>query len=204
MRATLSVDSVETAATLAEALERLRRSSPPGLVLIDPKRPDADGLRGLMQRAKAAPGVAIVIVSAPHEDRVVASVLQMGASPGPRHRPRNVFIDAIERGWTSDLCAPEAGAHPGPNGRAALDQRNAVELMKSLTPQQARILQLVCEGKFNKQIAYHLDISEGTVKAHLSAILRKLNVQNRTQAVLIAQSAGLAWRDFRGEARSDQ
>ena len=69
--------------------------------------------------------------------------------------------------------------------------RDAVELMKSLTPQQARILQLVCEGKFNKQIAYHLDISEGTVKAHLSAILRKLNVQNRTQAVLIAQSAGL-------------
>jgi len=55
-----------------------------------------------------------------------------------------------------------------------------------------RILALVCEGKLNKQIAYDLDIAETTVKAHITAILRKLGVQSRTQAVLIAQKASFA------------
>ena len=76
--------------------------------------------------------------------------------------------------------------------RGALDERDAVERLAQLTQQQARILQLVCEGKLNKQIAYDLDIAETTVKAHLTAILRKLNVQSRTQAVLIAQNARFA------------
>ena len=61
--------------------------------------------------------------------------------------------------------------------------------MQSLTPQQGRILELVCEGKLNKQIAWELDIAETTVKAHLTAILRKLHVHSRTQAVLLAQNA---------------
>ena len=53
-----------------------------------------------------------------------------------------------------------------------------------LTRQQARILQLICEGRLNKQIAYDLDVSEATIKAHMTAIFRKLGVRNRTQAVL--------------------
>ncbi|MFT6887835.1 MAG: DNA-binding NarL/FixJ family response regulator [Paracoccaceae bacterium] len=61
-----------------------------------------------------------------------------------------------------------------------------------MTPQQMRILQLVCEGKLNKQIAYDLGIAETTVKAHISAILRKLGVQSRTQAVLIAQAVSFS------------
>ena len=81
---------------------------------------------------------------------------------------------------------------PGEAAAARVDERDAVERLAQLTQQQARILQLVCEGKLNKQIAYELDIAETTVKAHLTAILRKLNVQSRTQAVLIAQNARFA------------
>ena len=66
-----------------------------------------------------------------------------------------------------------------------------MERLSTLTNQQSRILQLICEGKLNKQIAYDLSIAETTVKAHVTAIMRKLGVQSRTQAVLVAQDARL-------------
>ena len=68
----------------------------------------------------------------------------------------------------------------------------AVERLAHLTRQQARILQLICEGRLNKQIAYELSIAETTVKTHVTAIMRKLGVQTRTQAVLIAQMASFS------------
>ena len=64
--------------------------------------------------------------------------------------------------------------------------------LTSLTNQQGRILELICEGKLNKQIAFDLSIAETTVKAHVTAIMRKLGVQSRTQAVLAVQEANLA------------
>ena len=68
---------------------------------------------------------------------------------------------------------------------------DAARRIASLTNQQARILELICEGKLNKQIAYELSIAEATVKAHMTAIMRKLGVQSRTQAVLVTQQAQL-------------
>jgi len=64
--------------------------------------------------------------------------------------------------------------------------------LSSLTNQQARILNLICEGKLNKQIAFDLTIAETTVKAHVTAIMRKLGVQSRTQAVLVAHKANFS------------
>jgi DNA-binding NarL/FixJ family response regulator len=78
--------------------------------------------------------------------------------------------------------APAEGA-PGSNREQALAR------LALLTRQQAKILQLICEGRLNKQIAYDLSIAETTVKAHVTAIMRKLGVQSRTQAVLIANEA---------------
>jgi len=69
------------------------------------------------------------------------------------------------------------------------DREDALARLGQLTRQQGTILQLICEGKLNKQIAYDLSIAETTVKAHVTAIMRKLGVQSRTQAVLIAQEA---------------
>lgn len=70
------------------------------------------------------------------------------------------------------------------------EQAGAANRLASLTNQQSRILQLICDGKLNKQIAYDLSIAESTVKAHVTAIMRKLGVQSRTQAVLLARKAG--------------
>ena len=80
----------------------------------------------------------------------------------------------------------------GDAGQPADAGDDAVSRLSTLTNQQARILQLICEGKLNKQIAYDLSIAETTVKAHVTAIMRKLGVQSRTQAVLIAGEASFS------------
>jgi len=192
LRSALDVDRVETAASLAGGLERLARKPSPDVILLDLKLPDVDGLEGLIRLKKAAAGVPVIVVSSLSEDRMIASALHAGASGFiPKHSQREVFIQAFDRIWAGGVYAPEGFVPPGEHGNA-VDETQAVERLGQLTQQQARILQLVCEGKLNKQIAYDLDIAETTVKAHLTAILRKLNVQSRTQAVLIAQNARFA------------
>jgi DNA-binding NarL/FixJ family response regulator len=192
LRSALEVDRVETEASLAGGLARLAQGPPPDVVLLDLKLPDVDGLDGLVRLRKAAAGVPIIVVSSLSEDRVVASVLKAGASGFiPKHSQRSVFVTAFDRIWAGGVYTPEGYVPPGEHG-GALDEGDAIERLSQLTQQQARILQYVCEGKLNKQIAYELDIAETTVKAHLTAILRKLNVQSRTQAVLIAQNARFA------------
>jgi DNA-binding NarL/FixJ family response regulator len=109
----------------------------------------------------------------------------------PKHSQRNVFRRAIETIVQGDRFVPDGYIDPeGPDGalaRSASDE--ALARLATLTNQQARILSLICEGRLNKQIAYELSIAETTVKAHVTAIMRKLGVQSRTQAVLIAQEA---------------
>lgn len=193
LRAALDVDQILTAASLAEGLEVLSAGPAPDVILLDLKLPDVDGLDGLVRLKKLASGVPVVVVSALSDDRVIASALQAGASGFvPKHSQRAVFTLAFERICAGEVFTPEGYAPPGSDATGALDERDAVERLAELTPQQARILQLVCAGKLNKQIAYELDIAETTVKAHLTAILRKLNVHSRTQAVLISQNARFA------------
>ncbi|MEC7669677.1 MAG: response regulator transcription factor, partial [Pseudomonadota bacterium] len=84
---------------------------------------------------------------------------------------------------------PEGYIDPEDDSTGRTAPVDALERLSTLTNQQARILSLICEGRLNKQIAYELSIAETTVKAHVTAIMRKLGVQSRTQAVLIAQEA---------------
>ena len=130
----------------------------------------------------------VVVVSSLTDDRMIASVFRAGASGFvPKHSQREVFVEAIGRILAGGTYTPEGYVRAG--GSTADVDATSVERMQSLTAQQARILELVCEGKLNKQIAWELDIAETTVKAHLTAILRKLHVHSRTQAVLLAQNA---------------
>jgi DNA-binding NarL/FixJ family response regulator len=193
LRSALDVEQVVTASSLAEGLERLQRRPAPDVILLDLKLPDVDGIDGLIRLKRAAAGVPVIVVSSLADDRMITSVVHAGAAGFiPKHSQRSVFVQAFDRIWAGGVFTPEGYLPPGSGGRPALDEQDAVERLSALTQQQARILELVCEGKLNKQIAYELDIAETTVKAHLTAILRKLNVQSRTQAVLIAQNARFA------------
>lgn len=190
LRSALEVDDVVMASDLAEGMARLKQVPVPDVVVLDLNLPDVDGLEGLLRLKKMAGGIPVVVVSSMSEDRIIASVIKAGASGFiPKHSQRGVFVEAFDRIWAGDVYTPDSFVAAGHDHPDRSDGDDVVERLASLTQQQARILELVCEGKLNKQIAYDLDIAETTVKAHLTAILRKLNVVSRTQAVLIAQNA---------------
>ena len=188
LRSVAGVASIQTAGSLAAALARLVEAPPPQLVVLDLNLPDVDGVDGLV-RLRDAVRAPILVVSSMGEDRVVASVMGAGASGFvPKHSRREVFRAALDTLALGRRYLPEGYVDTEPDPRSAAGVRAASRLA-SLTGQQTRILELICEGKLNKQIAYDLSIAETTVKAHVTAIMRKLGVQSRTQAVLMASEA---------------
>jgi DNA-binding NarL/FixJ family response regulator len=123
------------------------------------------------------------------DNSIIAGAIVAGASGFvPKHSPRAVFKDAIEHIERGEVFKPAGFVE----SNAKSDRDETLSRLTSLTNQQARILDLICEGKLNKQIAFDLTIAETTVKAHVTAIMRKLGVQSRTQAVLVAQDARFA------------
>ncbi|MRU14573.1 response regulator transcription factor [Roseovarius sp. A21] len=187
LQTVVRIGDVHTADRLEKALELLAGGLRPDAVMLDLNLPDVDGLDGLI-RLKAAANAPIIVVSSLADNRVVSQVIRAGAAGYvPKHSQRDVFrtaFDALRRGET---FLPEGCILMEED-----DTDDAVSRLATLTNQQARILQLICEGKLNKQIAYDLSIAETTVKAHVTAIMRKLGVQSRTQAVLIAKQASFA------------
>ncbi len=189
LRSVCPVIEVHTAASLEEALAVLARRVEPELVLLDLNLPDVNGLDGLMRITQAVGETPVVVVSSMADNRMIAQALRAGARGFvPKHSQRPVFEAALNAISTGGTYAPDDFVAP-PADNAALSASGRIA---SLTNQQARILQLICEGKLNKQIAYDLSIAETTVKAHVTAIMRKLGVQSRTQAVLVAQEASFA------------
>lgn len=188
LRSVAGVVSVETAGSLADAVDHLSRGSEPALVVLDLNLPDVVGVDGLV-RLRGAAAVPILVVSSMADDRVIASVMAAGASGFvPKHSRREVFRAALDALAAGRSYLPEGYVASGSDPRSEAGTRAASRLA-SLTGQQTRILELICEGKLNKQIAYDLSIAETTVKAHVTAIMRKLGVQSRTQAVLMAGEA---------------
>jgi DNA-binding NarL/FixJ family response regulator len=186
LQAVSTVQSVTTAASLTEALSSLDTGTAPDLILLDLNLPDVTGFDGLLRLRKAT-DAAVLVVSSMADARTIDAVLSAGAAGFvPKHSQRDLFrraIDSIARGT---LFVPEDHM---PASQPDTATQDAVTRLASLTTQQARILDLICEGKLNKQIAFDLTIAETTVKAHVTAIMRKLGVHSRTQAVLIAKEA---------------
>jgi DNA-binding NarL/FixJ family response regulator len=180
------VTGVRTADSLATALAHLQGGLRPDIILLDLNLPDVDGLDGLMRVSKAAQGAPVLIVSSITDPRTIAAALRAGAAGYvPKHSQRQVFQEAFRTVAAGGVYLPEGFVLP----EGAEGEDGALGRLSSLTAQQARILSLICDGKLNKQIAWELSIAETTVKAHVTAIMRKLGVQSRTQAVLIAQQA---------------
>ena len=190
LKAVAGISRIETADRLATAIDRLDRTPAPDLVVLDLNLPDVDGLDGLIRLKAVAGQTPVMVVSSLADNRVIGAALRAGAMGFvPKHSHRDVFraaFDAIRKG-TSYI--PD-GFTPSSDPNAPATQREeAIARLSLLTRQQAKILQLICEGMLNKQIAYDLSIAETTVKAHVTAIMRKLGVQSRTQAVLMARGA---------------
>lgn len=190
LQSVTQINKIHTADRLECAMELLASGLKPDAVMLDLNLPDVDGLDGLV-RLKAAADAPVIVVSSLTDTRVVNQAIQAGASGYvPKHSQRDVFRIACETVQSGNVFLPD--------GYAVIQDKtddeltDAVARLATLTNQQARILQLICEGKLNKQIAYDLSIAETTVKAHVTAIMRKLRVQSRTQAVLMAKKASFA------------
>lgn len=190
LQSVAQIGEVHTADRLEAALGLIANGLKPDAVMLDLNLPDVDGLDGLV-RLKSAADAPVIVVSSLSDNRVISQVIHAGASGYvPKHSQRDVFRTAFEALTHGRTFLPE--------GCVLLDaddtdeQSDAVNRLGTLTNQQARILHLICEGKLNKQIAFDLSIAETTVKAHVTAIMRKLGVQSRTQAVLIAKKASFA------------
>lgn len=193
LKSVAGIAEIETADRLETAILRVERAPAPDVIVLDLNLPDVNGIDGLIRMRQAAAGVPVVVVSSLADNRVIAACMAAGASGFvPKHSRREVFRAAFEALRAGRRFLPE-GYEPPPEGKARGTARDeAIGRLALLTRQQAKILQLICEGLLNKQIAYELSIAETTVKAHVTAIMRKLGVQSRTQAVLIARETNFA------------
>jgi DNA-binding NarL/FixJ family response regulator len=152
--------------------------------------PGNNGLSGLLRLRSAHPAIPVVIVSANEEASMVRRALDMGASG---YIPKSSTAEQIRAAISTVL---EGGVWVPPHlDLNAAEDREMSELinrLQTLTPQQNRVLSMLGEGLLNKQIAYELGVSEATVKAHVSAVLLKLGVDSRTQAVIALGRLGLS------------
>ncbi len=172
-------------ASIAELEIQLNDKRDWDLVLLDLNMPGAYGFSGLVLLRGQYPQIPVVMVSAQEEAAVVQRSREFGASGFiPKSSPLETIQEAVRAVLDGDTWWP-----PQLEEAAALSEeaRAASEGLASLTPQQFRVLTMVCEGLLNKQIAYELSVSEATVKAHVTAIFRKLGVRTRTQAALLLQ-----------------
>ena len=172
-------------ADCVEALYRLVEAhADADLLLMDLNMPGAQGFSALVHLRAQHPQLPVVVVSAREEPAVMRRALDHGAMGFiPKSADSDTIGTALGLVLDGERWAPAAAAAAS---GASLAEQEVAQRLRELTPQQFRVLQLLGEGRLNKQIAYDLGVSEATIKAHVTAILRKLGVNNRTQAVLMA------------------
>ena len=167
--------------SLAVALEQTPDMD---LVLLDLSMPGVRGFSGLLFLRAERPSVPVIVVSGNEDRAVMRHCLEFGASG---YVPKSLDIESMRAAIRAVM---EGGQWTPPDfavaSRASPESGVLVRRLSSLTPQQVRVLMMLSQGLLNKQIAYELAVSEATVKAHVSAILQKLDVDSRTQAVILA------------------
>lgn len=155
------------------------------LLLLDLHMPGARGYSALAHIRGQYPGLPIIVVSGHEEAQVARRALAHGAAAYiPKSTSGEEIVGAIRAVLDGDVWLPQ----PLRGGDTQLkpDEADVAARIAALTPQQFRVLTMIAEGLLNKQIAYDLGVSEATVKAHMTAIMRKLGVNNRTQVALAA------------------
>jgi DNA-binding NarL/FixJ family response regulator len=172
---------VETG-SLDEMTDALAEDEDVDLVLLDLNMPGVRGFSGLLLLRAQFPAVPVIVVSGTEDVVAIRRCMEIGASG---FIPKSLGIETI-RGAIARVLDGGLWTPPDLDIGARDETSDLVARLSSLTPQQVRVLMMLSEGLLNKQIAYELSVSEATVKAHVSAILQKLGVDSRTQAVIAA------------------
>jgi DNA-binding NarL/FixJ family response regulator len=175
---------IAEAGSFDEVAKQLDKGGDVDLILLDLTMPGVRGFSGLMFLRAQYPSVPVVVVSANDDPAVIRRCMDFGASGFiPKTLGIDEMLEAIMRVLKGGVWTPpDVDLAGGSDAEASA----MMARLASLTPQQVRVLMMLSEGLLNKQIAYELSVSEATVKAHVSAILQKLGVDSRTQAVIAA------------------
>jgi len=184
---------IDEAGSFEELTALLDQDSDVDLVLLDLTMPGISGFSGLIYLRAQFPAIPVVIVSASDDGGTIRQSLDFGASGFiPKRFGVDTLRDAITKVLDGDVWVP---ADTDLSSATDPDLMRLRDRLVTLTPQQVRVLMMLSEGLLNKQIAYELGVSEATIKAHVSAILQKLGVESRTQAVIAAAKiAGGQWK----------
>jgi DNA-binding NarL/FixJ family response regulator len=152
------------------------------LILLDLRMPGANGFSGLVLIRRQHPDIPVVVISASDDHTIMQRAIEYGASGFiPKASDLSQIASALQTVMNGSLWLPSPVAHHPSNEEHEFAQR-----LKTLTPQQLRVFMMLTKGLLNKQIAGQVNVSEATVRTHMTAIFRKLGVRNRTQAVLAA------------------
>ena len=184
--------TVLEATGLDDLTDLLAKAGDVDLVLLDLMMPGVQGFSGLIYLRAQHPAIPVAIVSANEDPVAIRRAMEFGAAG---FIPKSLDIDRIGEAIAAVLAG---GTWTPPDVELGVseDQETAALMRRlaTLTPQQVRVLMMLSEGLLNKQIAYELGVSEATVKAHVSAILQKLGVESRTQAVIASSRIGATLR----------
>ncbi len=175
---------------LDSTIKCLEKTNDLDLLLLDLNMPGSGEMYGLIRIRKDFPDVPVAIISGSEDSVMVSNVIDAGALGFiPKTSEPSTYVQAINAILAGDIWLPEdlkEAVANQPKSDLSMQMKVA-----ELTPQQYKVLCYLHEGLLNKQIAYELSISEATVKAHITAIFRKLEINNRTQAVLVASQLKL-------------
>lgn len=177
---------VECANDLAEAHKIIGSSDPFDLILLDYGMPGMNGLAGLDATLNASRGARVALMSGIAPKGVAEEAIEKGAAGFlPKTLPAKTLVNAVKFMAMGEIYAPVDFM------TNAEDEKSSHPMAEKLTPRELQVLEKLCLGKSNKEVARELEIQEPTVKLHMKTLFRKIGASNRTQAAMIARDAGL-------------
>ena len=185
-------DDICEASSLDETLKILQLHPDTELVFLDLNMPGNEGLTGLSRLRHEHPDVLVVIVSAEENPQLIRKAINLGSSGYiPKSTPLPQIAEAVELVLDGEQWIPHDMLEQVESASQVDESDEFAKKLQLLTPHQFTVLKMMADGLLNKQIAYELGVKETTIKQHGSAILRKLGLNNRTQAgVLFKQVMG--------------
>ncbi len=175
------------ASSFSQALKILEKETDLDMIIVDLDMPDMQWEEGINQLKQKSDNASVVIISASEDMRNIRKILATGIKGYiPKRLEPQIMHNALKTIMEGGIYIPQALVENNSETTSNSNRRG-----KTLTNRQSQVLDLIAEGKSNKQIAYEMGVSEATVKLHINALLRSLKVNNRTQAVITAQKMGL-------------